>query len=183
MSRPLLAAQDSGTASTRPDNTPREPSRFYAFGRSANRNVVWTWALTLAMGLADSIWAGTVLVKFLNSLLGNNAYVGYIEAASGAANLVVALPVGWCADRLGKARVARWGGAIIPLGVGLTAFAVAYGTAHPPSADSDRLAMLALFTGAMCLWGTVNAVANGPAQALYADSVTTGERSQAYTCV
>ena len=68
-----------------PQPQTRHPSRFYCFGRSINRNVAWTWAAVLAQGLADSIWAGTVLVKFLNELLGNNAYVGYIEAASGAA--------------------------------------------------------------------------------------------------
>jgi MFS family permease len=149
-----------------PDGSARDPSRVYACGRSANRNVAWTWCLTLAMGLSDSIWGGTVLVKFLNSLLGNNAYVGYIEAASGAANLIVALPVGWAADWLGKARVARCGGMLIPLALGVTAFAVAYGTAHPPTQESETVWMLGLFIGAMCLWGTVNAVANGPAQVL-----------------
>jgi len=161
----------------------RHPSRFYCFGRSINRNVAWTWAAVLAQGLADSIWAGTVLVKFLNELLGNNAYVGYIEAASGAANLIVALPVGACADRLGKGRVARWGGALIPFGVALTAYAASYGTSHPPTDSGGRLSLLLLFVAVQCLWGVVSAVGNGPAQALYADSVATGERSHAYTAL
>ena len=35
--------------------------------------------------------------------------------------------------------------------------------------------------GALCLWGAVQSIINGPAQALYADSIETGERSRYFT--
>ena len=133
-----------------------------------NHNVVVTWLLVLVEGVGDSIWSGTVLASYLYELMGkSNAYAGYVEAAQGLVNLVVALPVGWAADRGSKTRIIALGGALIPLAVGATTFAVIYGT----SPLDEKMLCFWIFLGAMCVWGVVNAVSSGPAQALYAHRV------------
>ena len=68
-----------------------------------NPNVRLTLFLSAVGGLADSLWSGTVLAAYLYEIDGDrNARVGYVEAASGLATLVTALPVGWAADKLGR---------------------------------------------------------------------------------
>ena len=129
--------------------------------RAYNHNVVVTWLVVLTEGWADSIWTGTVLASFLYELMGqSNAYAGYVEAAMGVTNLVVALPVGWLADKGSKSRIIRWGGAIVPLAVGATSFAVVFGVSH----RDEQTLCFGIFLGAMCLWGVVQAIVNGPAQ-------------------
>ena len=90
-----------------------------------NPNVRLTLFLSAVGGLADSLWSGTVLAAYLYEIDGDrNARVGYVEAASGLATLVTALPVGWAADKLGRGFVAACGGALSFAAVGLTAGAV-----------------------------------------------------------
>mmetsp|Transcript_7239 Transcript_7239/g.12230 ORF Transcript_7239/g.12230 Transcript_7239/m.12230 type:complete len:606 (+) Transcript_7239:187-2004(+) len=143
-----------------------------------NHNVVVTWLLVVVEGIGDNIWTGTVLASYLYELMGkSNAYAGYVEAAQGLSNLIVALPVGWAADRGSKAKIIACGGVLVPLAVAASSFAVIYGTSH----IEENILCFWIFLGAMCMWGIVNAVSSGPAQALYADSVQTGERSRYYT--
>ena len=138
-----------------------------------NPNVRLTLFLSAVGGLADSLWSGTVLAAYLYEIDGDrNARVGYVEAASGLATLVTALPVGWAADKLGRGFVAACGGALSFAAVGLTAGAVL-------APQSERAAFWWLLS-AMALWGVVSGVASGPVEALYADSVPTGERSASY---
>ena len=137
-----------------------------------NPNVRLTLFLSAVGGLADSLWSGTVLAAYLYEIDGDrNARVGYVEAASGLATLVTALPVGWAADKLGRGLVAACGGALSFAAVGLTVSAVL-------APLSERAAFWWLLC-AMSLWGIV-AGASGPIEALYADSVPTGERSASY---
>ena len=53
--------------------------------RSVCCQVVVCWISTLTMGLADSIWSGTVLSSYLYTLMeltgSPNSYAGYVEAA------------------------------------------------------------------------------------------------------
>ena len=117
-----------------------------------------------------------MLGNFAYDLMGgSNTAAGIVEAAQGAANLVVALPIGVIADRHSKARVIALGGWLIPIAVGATSFAVIYGAAHADEPNARTLCF-GIFIGAMCLWGAVSAISGGPAQALYADSIATGTR-------
>ena len=117
-----------------------------------------------------------MLGNFAYDLMGgSNTAAGIVEAAQGAANLVVALPIGVIADRHSKARVIALGGWLIPIAVGATSFAVIYGAAHADEPNARTLCF-GIFIGAMCLWGVVSAISGGPAQALYADSIATGTR-------
>eukprot|EP00966_Prymnesium_polylepis_P244907 5664913-Prymnesium_polylepis.2 len=108
----------------------------------------------------------------------SNAYAGYVEAAQGISTLVVALPAGWAADRGSKSRIVRLAGFVVPLAIAISAFAVCYGVDHEER--SERALTFTAMVVSLCLWGGVQAVQNGPAQALYADSTRAGERSQYY---
>jgi MFS family permease len=138
-----------------------------------NHNVVLQIAMRAGFGLADGVWSGTVLAAYLFHI-GGNRYAGFAEAALGISSLVVALPAGWLADRTGKARIVSMGGLLLPFAVALSAFAVIWSSAHP----QEKNGSFALFLAALALWGAVQSIANGPAQALYADSIATGERSR-----
>ena len=157
---------------------PLNPKNFaYWPFRRENHNVVITWILCAVQSFADNIWSGTVLVAYIKKLTGgSNTYVGLVEAAQGMSTLIVALPVGYLADRFSKAKTVWIGGAFTPVAVGATAFAVIYGTDH---AEHSTLCVYILM-GAMCVWGFIAAVSNGPAQALFADSIAEGSRSEYY---
>jgi MFS family permease len=108
------------------------------------------YILVLTTGIADSVWNGTVLASYLYELMGkSNAYAGYVEAAQGVTNLVVAIPLGFVADRGSKARVVAVGGLVVPIATAATAFAVIYGAQHV----QHCFIAFYLFLGAMCLWG------------------------------
>ena len=86
------------------------------------------------------------------------------------------------ADKGSKSRIVALGGLLIPVAVGLTSYAVIRGVDDAEAEDdADRLTCFGIFLGAMCLWGVVQAISSGPAQALYADSTPQGQRSTYYT--
>eukprot|EP00943_MAST-04B_sp_MAST-4B-sp1_P001648 g1648.t1 len=95
----------------------------------------------------------------------------YVEAASGLSNLVVALPLGYLADKIGRSPVIRFAGLLFFIATATTAYSVLY----QPVNDFLWL------TISMCLWGIGGAIFNGPSQALFADSIPTGERSKWYS--
>lgn len=137
-----------------------------------SRNVYLTLVMCAVWGLADSIWNGTILAAWLYLLSnGKNAAVGYVEAASGLSNLVVALPLGYLADKIGRSPVIKFAGLLFFSATALTAYSVLY----QPVDDFLWL------TISMCLWGVGGAIFNGPSQALFADSIPTGERSKWYS--
>ena len=130
-----------------------------------NHNVRLTLFQSAVGGLADSLWSGTVLAAYLYEIDGDrNARVGYVEAASGLATLVTALPVGWAADKLGRGLVAACGGALSFAAVGLTVSAVLAPLSGPPRSGGCF---------ARCRSGA-SWRASRPIEALYADSVPTG---------
>ena len=169
MDRALLPMTSPPAGGTRSKNFALWP-----FQRS-NHNVVVMQALKLSTGLADNVWSGTVLASYLYEIMGqSNSYAGYIEAAQGISSLVVSVPVGLMADRGSKARVIAAGGVLLPVAVAATSFAVVYGVGH----ESERWVSFFTFMGALMLWGAVQAIQNGPGQALFADSTPKGERSK-----
>ena len=59
-----------------------------------------------------------------------------------------------------------------------TAFAVVWGVAH--SSPTEQQLSFWVLLGAMSLWGIVGAAWQGAGQALYADSIPSGQRSYYY---
>ena len=171
-SAPLLAAEGGEAEARR--GVKRSPKGFCAYPfRHVNHNVVVNLCMRCCFGLADGIWSSTVLPAFLFNV-GGNRFAGFLEAAMGVANLAVALPAGYAADRTGKARVVFCGGCLVPIAIGLSVLAITWSYEHP----RDKAAAFGLFVAALSLWGAVQAINNGVAQALYADSVAAGERSR-----
>jgi MFS family permease len=131
-------------------------------------------------GLSGSLWNGTAYVAYLKKLgHDKNGPLGDIEAVSGLATLITALPVGYLADRLGRSKVITAGGFILlcttVLQIGVMEWV---GTA--PGDKRTETALL-LLGSIMWLWGIGDGVVNGPCAALYADSTPRGERSIYYT--
>lgn len=163
-----------------------------------NHNVALLLLMRIVSGLHTSLWSGTVLASYLYVLMGSNAYAGYVEAAMGIANLVFALPAGYMADRFSRSGVIAVGGWCVPLAAGLTCTAVIIGVQRKqqqavalldatnttgdgaPGLSHELELPFWLFVAALGTWGFVQAVQNGAAQALFADSVPPGERTRFY---
>ena len=174
-SRPLLDAAAEAPA--------RDPKAFGLWPfREVNHNVVAGWLNATLIMCADSVWSGgSVLVAYIYELMGrNNTYVGYLTMAQGIAQLVFALPLGYVADKCSKARVMWAGGCIVPIAVAATSLAAIYGVDHASAPFAQRLVAFYVILGAMMLWGIVQATYIGAGQAIYADSIATGERSRYY---
>ena len=147
-----------------------------------SRNVLVILGLTGIWGFADSVWNGTILAAWVYLLAGgtgaadSNSYVGYVEGAQGVSQLVSALPVGYLADKFGRAPVIRVGALAMLGATALTLYAVLR--------DQDATTTTTTFQlliGAMCAWGIASGIFNGPMQALFADSLPRGTRSYWYT--
>ncbi len=143
---------------------------------------VWLLLLCCAgYGFADSVFTGTVIVAWVQLLAGgadapdSNKEVGYVEATQGMAMLLTALPVGYIADKVSRQSVIRVGAVGFLVAVALTSYAVL-----DPEHYGHKVQYW-LLLGSMALWGTGQGIFNGPAQALFADSVPKGERSKWYT--
>jgi len=116
-----------------------------------------------------------------------NTYVGDIEAVSGLASLLSALPVGYLADTLpgGRSVVLKCGGLLLGVTAVVNALLFEWiGTGGNSSEKDDsfvppphtELYLMII----MALWGVGGGIVNGPAQALFADSTPQGKRSQYY---
>ncbi|GAX16023.1 hypothetical protein FisN_22Hh119 [Fistulifera solaris] len=153
-----------------------------------NHNVRLSFLLCIVSGIADSIWGSVVLSGFLFALgkaMGKtkeeNTLVGLAEMVQGLTMLIFALPIGLLADKTGKARVVRWGGALLLLTVGITLWALLVinreASESQKAADQSYYILLV----ALGLWGICGGILNGPSQALFSDSIPKGRRSELLT--
>ena len=141
-----------------------------------SHNVVLNLIIAACCGLADSIWTGTIGVAFISDVWHTNKRVGIATALTGLAALASALPAGWAADRYGRAKVCRVGS----LAILVAAPAYAYATLRATEGKDRELSYI-LICVASSFFGLSSGIINGPAQALLADSVSTGARSKVYT--
>jgi MFS family permease len=144
-----------------------------------NHNVFLNLILAAMYGISGSLWNGTAYVAYLKHLgHDRNGPLGDIEAVSGLATLVTALPVGYLADRLGRSKVIRAGGILLLLTTFVQIAVMEWvGTSPEHKRTETALFLLGMI---MWLWGVGDGVVNGPCAALYADSTPRGERSVYY---
>jgi MFS family permease len=144
-----------------------------------NHNVALNLLLCVLYGLSDSLWGGTVLVAYLKRLGHNrNSPVGNVEAANGFASLLSALPIGHLADKIGRDKVIRFGGAVLFITAVLHVSLLEWiGVDDEAATKKDTFWLLA---AVMALWGIGGGIVTGPAQALFADSTPAGSRSTYY---
>ena len=121
-----------------------------------HRNVRLVVVMTLLYSLASSIWSDTALAAFLLAKTNSNAAVGSVEAAGGLAQLVTALPVGYLADKFGKARLCKVGTSLSLIGPIVIAFAIFGSTWTQRS--------FLIFLIGMILEGLINGIVWGPLQ-------------------
>jgi len=158
-----------------------------------NHNVFLNLLLSVLYGISNSLWSGTAYVAYLKKIgNGSNGPVGNIEAVSGLASLLCALPIGYFADKMGRSIVIRAGGILLfvtaMLQIGILKWVGtdfddddvegAFGGKN--SSNKNKVALW-LMGGIMVFWGLGDGVVNGPCQALYADSTPDGERSTFFT--
>lgn len=141
--------------------------------RTSHPNVRIALVIYFFSCLAGSIWGQTFLSAYLlEKTGGSNVAVGAIEAASGVAELVIALPMGYLADKVGKAHITKIGvtfGLISPCLIA---------TAIMLQVSASRALMI--FTAGMVIGGIQDGLLWGPVGALFADSVRSGQRSRSY---
>jgi MFS family permease len=153
-----------------------------------NHNVILSLVWCVIAGTADSIWGSVILSGFLLALSASmgkasegNTLVGIAEAVQGLAQLITALPVGYYADRFGKAHAVRIGGCLMAATIAITLWALIV-----VKRDAEENAQRATFgycvlVVALGLWGIVNGISYGPSQALFSDSIPKGKRSEMLT--
>eukprot|EP00038_Savillea_parva_P002858 m.118401 g.118401 ORF g.118401 m.118401 type:complete len:499 (+) comp10978_c0_seq1:50-1546(+) len=150
-----------------------------------NRNVRLTLIQASLVGLADSVWAGTVIAAFVYIMERNqdtkNTAVGLIEMAYGMATLISAFPVGYLADKRGRAPLIVTGGGLTWIAAVATSYVVWVSAEHDASGREPPSWALPTLAGCMVIWGVSGGIVSGPVQALYADSIPHGERSEWYT--
>lgn len=151
-----------------------------------NHNVCLNLLLSVLYGISNSLWSGTAYVAYINKLgNGSNGPVGMIEAASGFASLLCALPVGYMADKKGRSIVIRAGGILLFVTASLQISVLQwvgteFGDEDSPERNKNDTALW-LIGAVMIFWGLGDGVVSGPCQALYADSIPEGTRSTFYT--
>jgi len=151
-----------------------------------NHNVFLNLLLAVLYGISNSLWSGTAYVAYLKKIgHGSNGPVGDIEAVSGLASLLCALPIGYLADKMGRSIVIRAGGILLfvtaTFQIGILEW-VGTDFDEDGLGDTNKNNVALILMGAiMIFWGLGDGVVNGPCQALFADSTPEGERSTYFT--
>jgi MFS family permease len=153
-----------------------------------NHNVILSFVLCAVSGLADSIWSSVVLSGYLLALAGamgqsakGNTLVGTAEAVQGLTQLLTALPVGFLADTWSKSKTMKLGGAIMLLTIALNLWALLDINRWADENNTVASRCFIILVVALGLWGLVTGISYGPSQALFADSIPRGKRSEMLT--
>ena len=130
-----------------------------------NKNVKLVLLFSVLNSFGRGIWFGNVLSAYIYFLANeSNAKLGLVSSASGLALTLVVFPAGYASDRYRRDRI-LWGAAAF----GLIALIIA--------GFATDLIMIAI---ALVFWGITNGMARPALEAIFADSVETGARSQIY---
>jgi len=145
-------------------------------GTEVNHNLWLNLVIAALMGFAESIWTNTIGVAFLYDVFGqSNTKVGVATALTGLAAMATALPAGWAADTYRRSAVIRVGASLVLVAAPLYAYGVV-----GAAAGGNKAASYAIICAASALFGVAQGITHGPAEALLADSVPTGQRSKSY---
>jgi MFS family permease len=140
-----------------------------------NHNVFLNLILMVTYGIGEGLWGGAVFAAYLKQLYhGKNSE---FEAVYSIAELAFAIPIGYLADHLGRAKIIRVG-AILFLFTAIFHFATTYWLDTHRDTNTTTTILLMIIMG---LWGVGAGVVAGPCEALFADSTLPGsERDKWY---
>jgi len=162
---------------------------------------------TISSGCSYGILGYSVMAAYIFLIVGgekdssgeSNLLLGYSEGAQGLAQLIPGIAAGFFADRWRRDSVIRIAGflsvlaiaacAIVVLADGkpgndipIPGFLTCISGSTVVLGDSMPWRFL-LLTAALCLWSAAMGVSNAPMQAIFADSVATGQRTEIYTAL
>ena len=114
--------------------------------KSVNHNVFLNLTLSVLYGISNSLWSGTAYIAYIKKLGHNsNKPVGNIEAVSGLASLICALPIGYLADTIGRSVVIRAGGILLfvtaILQISILQYTVDIDVTNPDDDQKDTIAL------------------------------------------
>ena len=114
--------------------------------KSVNHNVFLNLTLSVLYGISNSLWSGTAYIAYIKKLGHNsNKPVGNIEAVSGLASLICALPIGYLADTIGRSVVIRAGGVLLfvtaILQISILQYTVDIDVTNPDDDQKDTIAL------------------------------------------
>ncbi len=138
------------------------------FSSLSNPNVRYNFLFTFFQSFGRGIWLGNVLSAYIYFLAGeSNVILGYTSAAIGVAMTLTVIPAGYFADKFRRDRVLRLAGLIGALGLVSTFLAT-------------NIFMIFV---ALVLWGIFQGLVRPSLEAIFADSVTSGNRSGIYSWI
>eukprot|EP00038_Savillea_parva_P007323 m.169300 g.169300 ORF g.169300 m.169300 type:complete len:624 (-) comp13085_c0_seq1:115-1986(-) len=145
-----------------------------------NWNVRLALWFTFFSTAARQIWAFVTLSLYLKSLTGKNLSVGVSEGVQGALQALTAITVGWYIDAARRDTGMRIAGSVGILAIGFTLFSLIvsddelHTLFQSGNTAQDRYILM---TTALSFWGMYQGVWNTVLETIYADSITTGNRS------
>jgi MFS family permease len=168
---PLLGGKDKKThpkpLSTQEADAEDDSKAYHdAPAEPMSRNVPKMFTYNFMDGASFSVWQAQVLQVLLYRLDGNTA-VGWVSGVAGAAQVCAALVAGYAADSLSKQFVCRSAALCGFVGVVISIYAVY--TLYSP-----------LFYVSGVIWGVYMGLANSSSEALFADSIPSGQRASIY---
>eukprot|EP00927_Polykrikos_kofoidii_P051105 TRINITY_DN44912_c0_g1_i1.p1 TRINITY_DN44912_c0_g1~~TRINITY_DN44912_c0_g1_i1.p1 ORF type:complete len:471 (+),score=57.38 TRINITY_DN44912_c0_g1_i1:133-1545(+) len=148
----------------------------------SERNVKLALAVSALSALVSSMAHGHMFTAFIFELYGDNSSVGRMESVSGLTSLLVALPMGIAVDTASRTKLLR-GCAVVGLLASLSgAVCTVLGPFAVTESASGTLGPGRVFTALMVtslvLWGGFFSAVSSAGQALFADSVRSGNQRQ-----
>lgn len=142
--------------------------------KEMNRNITFSLLFTAFYYVSAGIWSLVLLGPYLKALKNSNASVGYAEGIQGISEALAAFPAGYLADKISRKFVLKCSFAVA---IVATLFSI---TALSTSESSRDLAYTHMCI-ALIFWGICKGLWNPALEALFADSIASGNRSNLYT--
>eukprot|EP00656_Telonema_subtile_P053861 TRINITY_DN787_c0_g1_i9.p1 TRINITY_DN787_c0_g1~~TRINITY_DN787_c0_g1_i9.p1 ORF type:complete len:462 (+),score=69.84 TRINITY_DN787_c0_g1_i9:186-1571(+) len=139
-----------------------------------NVKLILLYGLTLMASM--SLYSGTQLSAYIYLITESNTKVGFVTGVRGVFTVLLAYPSGAAADKYGRVPVLRAAGVVALCAAAYMAFCVAW--VRPNC--SEHVMFMAL-CGCGALWGLFVGGHQSPLEAIFADSIASGDRSKLYS--
>ena len=149
-----------------------------------NRNVRLVLVYAITLSVISSLISQTPLAAYIllvrqeSGVSHDYGAVGVATGLQGVVSVLVALPAGIIADRMRRQMLLRIASILGVITAGYTAWCVVYvaGDSHDFSRDDLFYALC----GSSALWGLFMGLHSAPLEALFGDSIVSGQRSKLY---
>ena len=139
-----------------------------------NKNVFYTLVLQPAIGVCTSLTTASQMSAYLLLRTGSQTKVGLAVGCQGVANLCAAFPGGWIGDRYGRSTAIRM--AVCFGAIGYASVVASVNSASSLSVEHEWMAIAA----SLFFVGLYTGSQNPNVEAIFGDSVPSGQRSKIY---